>query len=381
MNDQPKLGNRTLVHTKPALNFSDFFTGVLPPTPAVDYLTYRKSWPWWGNNVNGTCVVASWAGVKALVTWFLTGSEVILSDAEIIALYKTQNPNFPAEDNGMDIQKLLELLQRMGLIAAFGTIDKAKHDPAISIFGFVWISIAVRDSFDDDYSAGRPIRYVPSSTLRGYHSVFGAGHRDTAADDVRFETWTKECAFTQAFWNSSDVGTIWGVILPEHLKSKEFMAGMDMVGLASAFKTLTGRDLPVPTPPATFTVTPPLREVLYTSMPPRIADSRAKYNVGTAPKPLASGESRFIQCVGLPCFPAEALGGIFNLAATSELAAGWLSGTPVAPTSPYSTLNFQPKQDIANGCHIAFVNGGVVVHNGSNQASDFVLDAPGYLVP
>src|ERR1035437_10162859 len=119
-----KLGNRTLVHTKPALSLSDFFTGVLPATPAVDYLTYRKTWPWWRNNVNGTCVVATWAGVKALVTALLAGSEVILSDAEIIALYKTQNPNFPAEDNGMDIQKLLEYLQHLGLVVAFGTVKK-----------------------------------------------------------------------------------------------------------------------------------------------------------------------------------------------------------------------------------------------------------------
>jgi hypothetical protein len=242
-----KLGNRTLIHTKPALSLSDFFTGVLPATPPVDYLTYRTRWPWWLNNQYGTCVAATWAGVLALVTFYLTGGEVILTDADIEAIYKTQNPNFPAEDNGMDIQKLLEYLQQTGKIAAFGTVAKSQHDAGISIFGFEWTSIAVRASFYDDYNAGRPIRYVPSSTLEGYHSVMSAGHRDTAADDVRFETWTRECGFTQAFWNSSDVGTTWAVILPEHLKSKEFMAAMDIPALAAAFKTLTGRDLPMPT--------------------------------------------------------------------------------------------------------------------------------------
>jgi hypothetical protein len=89
-----------------------------------------------------------------------------------------------------------------------------------------------------------------------------AGHRDTAADDVRFETWTRENGFTQEFW-AHEVNGTWGVILPEHLGSKGFLAGMDLAGLAAAFKDLTGRDLPfsggnmngtVPTPIGTIVV-------------------------------------------------------------------------------------------------------------------------------
>jgi hypothetical protein len=240
----PKLGCRPPIN-KPALTLSDFFTGVLPATPPVDYLGYRSTWPWWLNNLKGTCVAATWAAVKALVSAILGGREIILTDAEIVAIYKTQNPNYPAEDNGMDIQTLLEYLQKRGDIVAFGTVSLDKHDAAISIFGFVWTSVTVRDATYDDYNARRPWDYHPLSPIKGYHSILSAGHRDTAADDVRMETWTRENGLTQAFW-AHDVGGTWGVILPEHLKSKEFMAGMDLPALADAFQTLTGRVLPIP---------------------------------------------------------------------------------------------------------------------------------------
>ena len=371
MSDFPKLGNRTLVHTKPALSLSDFFTGVLPPTPAVDYLSYRKSWPWWLNNQYGTCVCATWGGVKALVTALLAGSEVVISDAEITALYKTQNPNFPAEDNGMDIQVLLGYLQKRGDIVAFGTINKSLHDPVISIFGFVWISIAVRDAFYDDYNAGRPIRYVPSSTLRGYHSVFGAGHRDTAADDVRIETWTKEVAFTQAFWNSGDVGTIWGVILPEHLKSKEFMAGMDMVGLAAAFKTLTGRDLPLPPAPVPYTPRSSMSTTFLT--PVRILDTR------TTNTPLQPGEDRKVQVDGAHGIPLNAIGVAGDLAVTDPKNQGWLALTPTKWVGPSSNINFVAGQTLANGFTVGLAPDGTFsVHNGLGGTVHVIVDIAAY---
>jgi hypothetical protein len=240
----PKLGCLPPVN-KPALTLSDFFT--LPPTPPVDWLAYRTSWPWWLNNKYGVCVAATWAGVKALVSAKLTGTEVILPDSEIIALYKTQNPGFPAQDGGMDIQLLLEYLQKRGDIVAFGKIALGSHDAAISILGFEWTAITVRQASYDDYNARRDWDYHPASPIVGYHSVMSAGHRDTAPDDVRFETWTRENGFTQAFW-AHEVGGTWGVILPEHLGSREFMAGMDLPALAAAFKTFTGRDLPIPAP-------------------------------------------------------------------------------------------------------------------------------------
>lgn len=147
----------------------------------------------------------------------------------------------------MDVQTLLEYLQKRGDIAAFGKIDPAKHDPAISIFGCLVTVVTVRFANVDDYNARRPWDYHPESAVYGYHAVASVGHRDQAADDVRFVTWTREQSFTQAFW-AHDVA-IWGVILPEHLKSKEFMAGMDLPALADAFQTLTGRVLPIPEVP------------------------------------------------------------------------------------------------------------------------------------
>jgi hypothetical protein len=252
MTTEIKLGCRLPIN-KPALQLGDFLTGVLPATPPVDYLARLTAWQMLGNDKYGDCVAVTWANVWRLVSAVLTGAEIYISQAEVLALYKTQNPLFDprypgVHDNGMDIQTLLEYLQKRGAIVAFAQVDRANHaqvDAAISIFGFVWTSLAVRDAAMADFNAGRPWSYHPTSPIRGYHSVISGGHRDVATDDIRFVTWARETGFSSDFW-AHDVNGAWAVILPDHLKSKAFMDGIDLPALAAAFQTITGRVLTIP---------------------------------------------------------------------------------------------------------------------------------------
>jgi hypothetical protein len=148
----------------------------------------------------------------------------------------------------MDIQTLLEYLQKRGDIVAFATVDRTNNtqvDAALSIFGFVWTAITVRNANMTDFNTGKPWDYHPSSPVDGGHSVISGGHLDTPSNDVRFITWAAETGFTANFW-AHDVVQTWIVILPEHFGSKEFMAGIDLPALAAAFQALTGRVLPIP---------------------------------------------------------------------------------------------------------------------------------------
>jgi hypothetical protein len=138
---------------------------------------------------------------------------------------------------------------------------------------------------------------------------------------------------------------------------------------------------PAPIKPIVPEVTVPSVIVLFTTMPPRMCDSRPKGNVGTAARPLAPGESRVVQIAGLNGIPVDATGLIGNLTVTNEAAAGWVSVTPIVPTSPYSTVNFPGPDSRANGFIAAIVNSAVVVHNGSPATTDFIIDASGYLIP
>ena len=48
-----------------------------------------------GNDQYGDCVAVTWANLRRLVTALLTGNPVYPDLAQVEALYKTQNPEFP----------------------------------------------------------------------------------------------------------------------------------------------------------------------------------------------------------------------------------------------------------------------------------------------
>ena len=58
------------------------------------------------NDQYGTCVAVTWANARRLVTTTLTPKGYYPGLDEVIALYKTQNPGFPAEDNGWTSRRL-----------------------------------------------------------------------------------------------------------------------------------------------------------------------------------------------------------------------------------------------------------------------------------
>jgi hypothetical protein len=250
----------------PALRFADIRrAGVLvPPHPvSEDYLAELSNWRMLDNDRVGCCVAATWANFRRLVTALLA-SEVYPTDDQVIALYKTQNPDFdingdpnvngpgsPA-DGGMDIQTLLEYLVATGgpdgvKALAFAKVDYTNEDElfaALAIFGGVWTGVTVTQANQDEFSNGQPWDYVPGSPQDGGHSVLSGGY---GLNDVRFITWAAETSFTQAFVQHQ-VDEAWIVIWPEHLGTTQFEAGIDQAALAQAYQELTGRPFPAPVP-------------------------------------------------------------------------------------------------------------------------------------
>jgi hypothetical protein len=99
---------------------------------------------------------------------------------------------------------------------------------------------------------------VASSPVVGGHSIitggYGAEPAETDPDaalggDEKFITWADETSFTDEFW-ANGVEECWIVIWPEHLGSKEFLAGLDVAGLATAYTEITGKPFPVTVPPS-----------------------------------------------------------------------------------------------------------------------------------
>ncbi|HLY14272.1 MAG TPA: hypothetical protein VKR24_07955 [Candidatus Limnocylindrales bacterium] len=262
-----KLGRRPPAN-KPALQLAHFLTGVVPAHPAsVDYLAaLNGGWQMLGNDQYGDCVPVTMANLTRLITATIGAGEVYPDLNQVLAWYKTQNPGFPAEDNGMVIQTFLEYLVKTGLIVGFAQVDVknlAEVQAAIDLFGHIWTGITVLEANETEFDNGQPWDFVAGSSEAGGHSVLVGGYFSAQpGDDNRFITWATETGFTDAFW-AKLVEEGWVVIFKEHLGSKVFQAGVDVAGLAAAFTQITGQPFPapvptpVPVPPAPVPPTPP----------------------------------------------------------------------------------------------------------------------------
>lgn len=243
----------------PALRLGELLSGVVPDHPSsVDYLRRFGTWNMLGNDQYGDCVAVTASNFRRLIT-SQAGHEVYPDMDWVIKVYKTQNPGFPGQDDGMDIQTLLEWLVNVGTpdgvrAVAFAKVDylnEAELDAALAIFGGLWIGFNVTSANERQFDAGQPWDYVSGSPYVGGHSVFGGGYRGvTSGGDVQFVTWAQQTSFTDTCrtrqWEEA-----WVVIWPEHWTMEPFLTGIDQQKLADAFQAITGRSIvpPAPAPP------------------------------------------------------------------------------------------------------------------------------------
>ncbi len=244
----------------PALMLRDVLTGVVPVHPAItDYLSQITGWKMLKNDTYGDCVAVAMGNIRKVITTHLGEKTYDPDDADVLAFYKTQNPNFPNDDNGMDEQTALEEMLAHGdryydgvKPLAFAKVDVSnvqELDAAVSIFGPSMLGIMVTYANEDQFDAGKPWDYVSSSSQAGGHATVEGGYNETAKTGL-METWAEVVSYTDRF-RQNQLEEFWVIIWPEHLGTKAFQEGVDQVALATAYKALTGRPFPVepaPTP-------------------------------------------------------------------------------------------------------------------------------------
>lgn len=253
----------------PALRVGNYLTGIVPPHPAAaDYLAAMGGgWKMLGNDTYGDCVAVTWANLRRLITGSLTATEVYPPMSQVTTVYKTQNPGFPNQDEGMDIQTLLEGLVRDGgpdgkKALAFFSVDHTNVEEckaALAVFGHLWTGLMVTSTNQDEFGREQPWDWHAGDPDEGGHSVLAGGYGTPGVGalggDERFITWAEETSFTDRLW-AHQVDELWVVLWPEHLGDHQFMQGMDLTTLAADYKALTGRDFPVPLPTPTPAPTP-----------------------------------------------------------------------------------------------------------------------------
>ena len=263
----------------PALQLANLLTGAVPVHPAADdNLSALGGWDMLGNDQHGDCVAVTWANVRRLVTHRLTIESYPTLDL-VLAFYKTQNPGFPGEDNGMDVQTALEHLVSVGgpdgvKAVAFAKVDHTNESEvaaAIAIFGYVWTGVVVDANNQEEFAAGVPWTYDPAAQTDGGHSVIVGGY----GPNWDFITWAAETKMAEDFW-SHQVEECWVVIWPEHLTHGAFLAGIDQAQLAADYHAVTGKTLPVPPAPAPAPPGPVVVTLHNPSILAKIADYAEK---------------------------------------------------------------------------------------------------------
>lgn len=247
-----------------ALLFSRFWTGAVPSHPlVVNYLDSVRDWNILGNDQWGDCGPVAVANLRALVSKYLTGFEQYPTLDDVLDLYRRSgNPNFPTDDNGVDMQTMLEELHRNGIgvtnpvkCIAFAKVNIDNLDEvraAIAIFGglLLGVDLDVAQQSQTD-SPAKVWDYVAGSPEWGGHAVLAGSYTSEtgSAPDIGIESWAQVLRMTDNFWSHQTMEA-WVVIFPEHLGTTQFMAGVDLNALAADYRTLTGDPLPLPTPPA-----------------------------------------------------------------------------------------------------------------------------------
>jgi hypothetical protein len=160
----------------------DYLTEPLPPAPAVvDRATKVPDWPVYANDTIGDCTCAA-VGHQIQAWTSYAGSEVTLTDSDIIGLYSAVTGYVPGDestDNGANPPDVLNYWMRTGVaghkIDSWAALRNPKDvwllKRCLNIFGSVYLAVSVPASAIDQFNAGEAWYVVPGSPIDGYHAV------------------------------------------------------------------------------------------------------------------------------------------------------------------------------------------------------------------
>ena len=240
----------------PSLKLAGFIRAVPDHPLSEDYLANLSNWQMLGNNKYGDCAWVAWANSRRFLSYLLGGKEDYPTLKQVLDGYKTQNPGFPTQDDGTDVQTMLEYLNKTGgpdgvKLVAFASVDTSNLEEvkaALYIFGGLLLGIEVQVENQQDFADGKPWDYHADGQVEGGHAVLAGGYLGKSEDDVRIITWGAETGLTDRFWKNlvnCPSGECWCLIWPEYIGTKQFAEGIDLPALKAAYQDITGRPFPV----------------------------------------------------------------------------------------------------------------------------------------
>ena len=244
------LGKRPPVN-RPTLRMADYFrVEKLPDHPPVNQPP-PVDWPMDYNDMAGVCVVASVDHSLQAVAHHLGLRRGNWTEQEILALYRTQNPDFhdfsqggTDADQGMVIQTFLEELVRRGEIVAFGRVD---HDDAelLRAASYIGLSVVTGSMLQEAQATQKVWDYVRGSQSWGGHAMNTVGYTPEYQYTI---TWGECLPMTDEFV-SQQMDEAWMILTQPMINHPHFRNAFDLDGFAAAVRDLTDGKLVVPVPP------------------------------------------------------------------------------------------------------------------------------------
>ena len=244
----------------------------LPAPPAVsDWQDDRIVWPMYGNADWGDCVWAQTGHAVNQATYYATGTEVEVTDADVLKGYSDvtgfdPNAGPPGEnptDNGTYVQDAMKYWRTTGVgghkIVAYASLDVSNLTEirqAIALFGSISVGLNFPDSAMDQFNRGETWDVVRGAKRpRGGHCVLVGAYGNGKFGLV---TWGAETEMTEAFWQKY-VDEAWVYFDLDGLKKAGayFTGAPSWYATGQQFAALTGETNPVPQPTPDPVPTPP----------------------------------------------------------------------------------------------------------------------------
>ena len=226
-----KLGRLAATRPFGVRNLTAYATTRLPLPPASVGVP-NASYPMDGNDQYGDCTIAGVAHLLAAWNAEVDESDPVPNQTEVVNQYFTLTGG---PDTGLNEHNVLETWRTAGLwgnkIDAYVPVDPkdlTELHQAVAFYGGVYLGVAVPQSAQQQFQAGKPWTVVPGSPVLGGHCIVGLGY---SPHGLLCATWGGVAEVTYP-WLTAYLEEAWAVI-PQQFVEAERGPRLDLSALRS----------------------------------------------------------------------------------------------------------------------------------------------------
>lgn len=179
MAERFKLGRLPATRPFGLSDLSVYAQGKLPPPP-TEVAVPDARYPVDGNDTVGDCTMAGVAHLISAWDAEVAEDDLVPPAADVLSEYYRLTGG---QDTGLNEANVLQVWRKQGLfghqIEAYAPVDPAnivELHQAVAFYGGCYLGIECPESAQQQFAAGQPWTYVPSSPIEGGHCIVALGY-------------------------------------------------------------------------------------------------------------------------------------------------------------------------------------------------------------